>query len=209
MPGIGHQDQPLWALAIPIIDRLLVVYHDESMLESLYQVLSSKVNTQVINLSDCENYFHTQIDNSVCLDWTVRHRRLFQKENPQWPEIQELQRYTLNCLLILIITQQICDIDPKKLIEMHLDNHWALTAKSMPILSWHENLPRGMMSDINHRIGSLTQQQLAFKKSVHEICYWSKTTQDLEQLLNTPGSFTEIQGIFLKKYHGWITNNMA
>jgi hypothetical protein len=65
-----NQNDPLYALYQPILDRFLIVSHDLNSIKTLSAILLTRYPTYICCVSSASNYEHNIVDNEVCDSWT-------------------------------------------------------------------------------------------------------------------------------------------
>lgn len=67
----GSADPNQYGLYSPVLDRFLLVDSEDTVLDYVAFLMSSKINLFVIPLYLSPNFQHNLIDNTCCLDWGV------------------------------------------------------------------------------------------------------------------------------------------
>jgi hypothetical protein len=70
----GTSDQVIYALYQPGLDCFLILSNSLSIIRQLRIVLTSRYTSQIVTVSDAENFTPTIIDNEVCERWSLGNK---------------------------------------------------------------------------------------------------------------------------------------
>lgn len=190
--GLGDTpNDDLWALYLWMPDRLLLVHHEPQILASVRAILSSKVQTEQVRISQCRNYQHNLIDNSVCLNWTIDkaiharfkdnfsldlHRHNLLEKGPIAPIFQELQNWAMTVLRTCMVVERLQDTDlTQSMFYAQINQH------SWEVLPWHTDANTRIILD---RMGQDREHAIKqVKQKIQEIysqLYWSTDRDEFD-----------------------------
>jgi hypothetical protein len=210
--GINTPESPLYGIYMPIIERFLVVYHDLSIIGNLKIILSSKIEAKIICISDCINYQHNLVDNSVCLNWGLdpppgtlvpRKRKYRDLTLVNWTTehdaLKNLQEFAFYCLAVLIILQDIQERDPEDLLKITTIGS-TLLLESRLILEYYQGLAPTLLKDINDKIESIKKEKTQTLKYYMNLLYWATDVRNIQDSLRqTPKN--KIEKFLHAQYH--------
>lgn len=210
--GPGTQESPLYGIYMPIIGKFLIVYHDLMPIENLRISMSSKVDSELICISDCTNYCHNIIDNSVCLDWSIdlppdtlnlreyknKNLTLVNRTNA-YDDLNSLHEFALQSLAVMIILKEIEMLDPIDLLqEITIGSYLLLESRS--VLEYHQGLAPKFLKDIQDKIDQVKEEKTKTLKNYMHSLYWATTIQDIQDLMCRPPK-NQIESLVHARYH--------
>lgn len=194
--GIGVEGARLFGLYLPVFHRFLLVYYEPAVMHMLKQVLSSKIDCLVVELSDCKNYHHTIIDNDVCLDWSLEPIPLIQSRkvdpksstlinrlNTYQPLIQ-LQALALDALAAVIILDTIKGMDQDKLLRAVTYGSDLVLESRETISFHHDSMANSLAIDLEKHLTNLGAMRTEVLQRYLEGLYWAQDSDEILSLFS-------------------------
>lgn len=208
--GLGLPDSALYALYLPVKDRFIAVHHDKGIIQELRNLLSSKCNTILIDISLSPEYYHKIIDNHVCENWTIENRNkidfacdvgeskildgseLGLRERPAQidDDVIKFKKFVQLALQILSALQRLDYRYPESVHENLFDYQTSLFFTSQTVLPYHDD---DTVKTIRSSIASRTADLKKFCDDIIEkyknAIYWAKDETELQKLWDDSPTF--------------------
>lgn len=204
--GTGNSTDPLYGLYLPTFDLFLITYFDQKILENLRQVISSKCNTCLIEISSAEGYYHTMIDNTVCQNWTILHHDrlnfidlpvksmtlkgsdlgIVQKTHPCPVDLSPLTDLVQESLRLLIWLEYMVSTPLQNFLHdskfSWIFMHPAAAAQGV-LDYFDDGLVDNMKIEIARRLDGLEKMRQNSQRDCHKLIYWAKDLEHLRECL--------------------------
>lgn len=202
--GLKNPDDPLFALYLPALDRFLMVYHDPDIVLELRYLLSGKLNAVVIEVSRADEYHHTILDNTVCLNWTIRNRKNLdfqrsacsdkildgrelglQSKNIKHDDLSELMDFVQRSLQILVSLDDVKKSDLRSIFQKLFQYPSLMNFEAYEILNLHQDdMSHDLKTSFSKRLDSVQDLRKHAIQECREIIYWARDLTMLESRLN-------------------------